>query len=234
MADFGDQAAGYAVNTGLNGLARAAGNRLPLPSFYNPNSPNHFADSEAGRMAHGDRKAWTHFATRQGGRVLGATLGNIVLPGFGGLLGGMVGGWLGGKIGKDDKQPTGTVTVGNINDTSGFDGIQQIDPWTGAPLPQFSEQGPYASGYQGLPQDTSGAVFPDFSNYGGGESGGGDFNASEAGTGVGNGDFSGMGGWNNASSSMMADFAAPTNGDWMQRIGTHTGQNGPSAQAKTR
>ncbi len=37
---------------------------------------------------------------------------------------------------------------------------------------------------------------------------------------------------NNASSSMLMDFAAPTNGDWMARLQSHIGAQGPNQTAK--
>jgi hypothetical protein len=63
-------------------------------------------------------------------------------------------------------------------------------------------------------------------NYGGGDIGGGGDMGGMAG---GRGDFGMLPGggfngvMNGASTSMMTDFAAPTNGDWMQRIGTSGG-----------
>lgn len=73
---------------------------------------------------------------------------------------------------------------------------------------------------------------------GGGQGGGGPAGGMGS---MGNGGFGSLlagGGFGNlmngASPGMMADFSAPTSGDWMQRIGTHTGQNGPSRIAATR
>jgi hypothetical protein len=141
----------------------------------------------------------------------------------------------------DQPQPTGHVTVGDINDTSGF-GNYQIDPWTGAPMPEFSSYGPYASGYQ-YPNsyNNSTPTLPDFSNYGNDLVGGGgdrsDYVTLDGGLAGGGNDFGlgsalAGGGWSNvmngASPGMMADFAAPTNGDWMQRIDVKLGQGGAS------
>lgn len=180
MADIGQQAADFGVNTGAGMAARAILNRsIPLPDFYNLNSPNHFGDSQAGQMLHGNGRAWRQFGLHQGGRLAGATLGNLIFPGLGGLIGGWAGGWLGDRIANQGHQgPVGTVTVGNINDTSGS-GVPQIDPWTGNPIsglpsymPDFtgggnySPYGPYAGGYQGLPQDDGsqggGPAMPNF------------------------------------------------------------------------
>jgi hypothetical protein len=179
MADVGNEIAGMGVNMGVGRGLDALGMRspIPLPNFYNPNSPDHFRDSEAGRLLHGDRNAMRHYGFRSGGRLLGAGIGGAAGGPLGAWLGGMLGGWIGNRIAGPDQPehlPVGTVTVGDINDTSSLGGPADhvvFDPWTGttATIPNFSDynpnftggagysaQGPYSGGYQGLPDDGTG------------------------------------------------------------------------------
>lgn len=120
-----------------------------LPSFYNSNYSNPaqgFRNSEAARIAQGDRRALGQYAGRQGGRIVGGLLG--------GPLGALAGGWLGPHLvnlasGNGwSGNATPSVTVGDIIPMSNY-------------TPQFDGLGSLQ--YQGQPQ--IGPAIPDFSNY---------------------------------------------------------------------
>lgn len=258
------------VDTGVNmaasrGIGAALGRSLPipLPDFYNAGSQHPFADSQFNRMVHGDRNALGSYARRVAGSAIDTGL--MATP-IGPINAGVrfvsslfghpisVGTFL-SQLGHHDKPaPVGTVTVGNINDTSDLG--YSIDPFTGERItglpsympdftggPGYSQYGPYAGGYQSPntpdnPNTGTASYIPDFSNYsdnlmhGGGS---GDVSGSDFGGGFGastRGDFGSMlpgGGYNGfmngASSSMMADFAAPQGGDYWRLVqGAKIGQ----------
>ena len=198
MADAGQQIVDYGVNTGAGMAARAILGRnlpVPMPDFYNPNSQHPFRDSQAGQMLHGNRQAWAGYGRRaaRAGINTGAAMATGGLSSLWQLG---AGAWnmimpdrldipqqytsLGNLIIRD---PQGTVggspaTIENGLSTAG--GIS-IDPWTGQQvsglpnyMPDFtggagySSYGPYAGGYQGLPDDGTGGggpAMPDFSHY---------------------------------------------------------------------
>lgn len=190
MADIGQDIVGTGANMVVGrGINAMAGRAFPIPSIYNPNDPNHWGNSEAMQILHGNPNAMRHFAGRTAGAIAGQAL--IPIP----YIGGMVGGWLGNKFAglfdsraDQQAQPTGTVggSPATTTPTSATSGDTSIDPWTGQSLSSgsagtqqpwigneaFSNYGPYASGYQAPTQagpsslSDPGANMPDFSNYG--------------------------------------------------------------------
>jgi len=168
--DVGRQLTGTAVGMGIGRGLGELGIRspVPLPSFYNAGSDHPWRDSQARRMLQGDRRAWAGYGRGVADRAIGGAIA--------GPIGAMVAPWVDRHIVMPAWQgikdifhrdaPTGTVTVGDLNDTSGFDN-QQIDPWTGerVTMPSFSNYGPYASGYQGLGGDSHQNEYPEFTDY---------------------------------------------------------------------
>lgn len=166
----GQQIAGAAVNMGIGRGLGELGLRspIPLPSFYNAASADHFRDSQAGRMLRGDRRAWVGYGRNVVDRAIGGAIA--------GPIGAAVAPWADRHLimptwnairnaFNHSDTPHGEVTVGQLNDTSGFDN-QQIDPWTGQSIimPSFSNYGPYSSGYQGLGAAPS-IDYPEFPDY---------------------------------------------------------------------
>lgn len=178
MAEPIQQVIGTGVNFAANRGLSAVGNRLPMPNFYNPNSSNHFGDSEAGQMLHGNTRAIRRFGARKGLGFLGGALLSPLGP-IGAMAGNMLGNWAGGKIADHFNTPDNVVgTVGGSAAPAGA-----IDPWTGqtnagymnsGSMPNFSNFGPYQGGYQGLPSNTdTGPTMPSFGNYSDQYTGGG-------------------------------------------------------------
>lgn len=172
MAEPIQQVIGTGVNFGINRGLGALGNRLPMPNFYNPNSANHFGDSEAGQMLHGNTRAIRRFGTRKGLGLLGGALLSPLGP-LGAMAGNMLGNWAGGKISDHFDAPNrtnATVNVGAIN-TDGSGNNASINPFTGQvtysnSMPNFSSYGPYQAGYQSPNGNTdTGPVMPSFGDY---------------------------------------------------------------------
>lgn len=190
MADFGQEVAGTGVNMLADRAVQAAAGSnpwIPIPSFYNQNSPNHFGDSQMMQMMHGNPRAWAGYGRRAAGNaidmgLMGTPVGlpNMIVRGITGLFGHpySIGGLI-SNIGNNNNQPTGTVggQPADVTSTSATSGDVSIDPWSGNSLSgggspwmqpdAFSSYGPYASGYQapGQAPQSGPAALPDFSHY---------------------------------------------------------------------
>lgn len=198
MADVGQQLIGTGVNMavgrGINALT-GRGLPVPIPSFYNPNSPNPWTDSQINQMIHGNPQAWAQYGRRAVGSAIDAGLmatplgaPNAAVRFVSGLFGHPIS--IGGLLSNlgNRGQPRGTVGGAPAqldqagNPTAG--GVT-IDPWTGQQLagggglssyvPNFtggvgySPYGPYSGGYQGLAQqpqyDFQGGDTPTFPDF---------------------------------------------------------------------
>ncbi len=170
----GDRIVDTGVNMGVSRGLSELGLRSPvaLPDFYAAGDPHPWANSQAMRILHGDRRALKQYGRRAAAGVIDTALMGTGVPGainqgikfVGGLIGRQwgLGNWITNGIA--NHTPRGEVTVGNINDTSGDFGGYQIDPCTGAPMRQFSNYGPYSAGYQGLDSEQPvGWQTPDYS-----------------------------------------------------------------------
>ena len=153
---------GRGVGLLVNRLAGPAG--FFLPSFYNTRYSNPrqgFANSEASRLVKGDKRAWRNFGGRKGGQILGGMLG--------GPIGAIAGGWLGPHLlnlvngeGWNGDRPAPVPTVVANGMTYDAYGNLVGGGYGGG----FSNFGPYAGGYQGLPESPSNDFLPNFSGYG--------------------------------------------------------------------
>lgn len=248
MADFGQGLADAGVNMGINRGLNAVGvhSPVPIPGISDIRNFAQGGDARA-RAAHHYGHQLAAASIDRGVYAINPGLGllNSGVKLFGGLIGKDwgAGAWITNAI--DRPSPTGTVggqpAVTTSDSTTAGD--YSINPWTGERLSgtaaSQSPFGPYAAGYQGLPQQPSdnGPVMPDFSHYGDLDQ----FDAppSGGGDGGGSGGSGGMqgnsnGGWlaggglngvmNGASNNMLSDFAAPLGGDYMALIKTKTGQ----------
>jgi hypothetical protein len=161
------------------GVGMAANNLLgrfspiPLPSFYDSRETDPrqgFSNSQAAKIARGEKHAIGQYIGQAGGTVLGDIIGAPLGPfaplvGKGvGYVGGKLGGWIADRTGHRD--PTATVVAGgNTYDANG--GLLA----SGTPGSQNgygnSAFGPYSSGYQSMWADSpdNGPVMPSFSNY---------------------------------------------------------------------
>lgn len=179
--DRGFNPVGTAEGFAVGNIASRAG--LPfMPSFYNSrysNPAQGFANSEFNQMIHGNGDAGKAYLRRQADSVAGGLIGGAVAGPLGAFAGKMVApwvdrhvvspifNWVKDKIGTVGGQPaTVTPEATTSGDTT-------INPWTGAPMPNFSNgttgstYGPMANNYSGQPTNPDqGFVMPDFSHYG--------------------------------------------------------------------
>lgn len=203
---------------GISSLAGVFGG--PLGGFGAQAGFNRLNDSNFNRAAQSgyDRslQSTTMDANSAMNAPLNGPLGNYDRSGDNGQpgnYGGMPGAPSGGSYGGSPN--TQNWQYGQFNTTNPQPPAQSS--FVNSILNSIGPNGPGMSG-------NSGGMGPMGGMAGGGQ---GAFGSALAGGGFGNL-------MNGASSNMLADFAAPTGGDWMQRIGTHTGQNGPSRGAATR
>lgn len=185
MADFGQDLAGAGANMLAGRVIDSTLGRnsfIPIPSVYNPNSPNHFGDSQMMQMFHGNPNAWRGYGRRvvangldTGLMATPAGVPNMLWRGASGLWNAFTpdrmhipqqytsfGNFISSR---GQGTPVGTVGGTPADTSSGMAVTPEgtLDPWTGQMTQNggspwispdaFSQYGPYAGGYQ-FPADS--------------------------------------------------------------------------------